>query len=122
MGAGSSGWWTSTISRGSCWGLTSVDSRDTARLAWLNDHRMPPQSSDTLEFMRAVWSLFHGMAVRSKRMQRGLGVSGPQRMVIRVVGRRPGIAASEIAAALDLHPSTLTGILARLESRGYLAR
>jgi len=72
--------------------------------------------------MKTLWSLVHGLDVRSKWMERNLGVTGPQRLVLRIVGRTPGVAASEIAEALDLHPSTLTGILARLEKRGYLTR
>jgi DNA-binding MarR family transcriptional regulator len=79
-------------------------------------------SNETLRFMKTLWALVHGLDVRSKWMERNLGVTGPQRLVLRIVGRQPGVAASEIADALDLHPSTLTGILARLEKRGYLTR
>lgn len=78
--------------------------------------------NQTITFMRTLWRLVHGLDVRSKWMERNLGVTGPQRLVIRVVGSEPGIGASEIATALDLHPSTLTGILARLERRGLLRR
>ena len=81
-----------------------------------------PQTNGTLKFMRTLWRLVHGLDVRSKWMERNLGVTGPQRLVVRMVGRQPGIAASEIATELDLHPSTLTGILSRLEKRGYLTR
>jgi DNA-binding MarR family transcriptional regulator len=79
-------------------------------------------SNETLRFMRVLWGLVHGLDVRSKWMERNLGITGPQRLVVRLVGREPGVTASALAEALDLHPSTLTGILARLESRGYLVR
>jgi DNA-binding MarR family transcriptional regulator len=79
-------------------------------------------TNETLRFMRVLWGLVHGLDVRSKWMERNLGVTGPQRLVLRMVGRESGIAASEIAGNLDLHPSTLTGILSRLEKRGYLTR
>jgi DNA-binding MarR family transcriptional regulator len=79
-------------------------------------------TNETLRFMRVLWGLVHGLDVRSKWMERNLGVTGPQRLVVRMVGREPGIAASQIATNLDLHPSTLTGILSRLEKRGYLVR
>jgi DNA-binding MarR family transcriptional regulator len=82
----------------------------------------PRSPNETLRFMKTLWSLVHGLDVRSKWMERNLGVTGPQRLVLRIVGRTPGVAASEIASSLDLHPSTLTGILARLEKRGYLTR
>ena len=79
-------------------------------------------ASDALRFMQGLWALVHALDVRSKRMRRALGVTGPQRLVLRVVGQHDRITAGEIARMLDLHASTLTGVLARLEARGMLAR
>lgn len=64
--------------------------------------------------MQRLWDLTHALNVRSKKMARDLGVTGPQRIVLRTIGMMPGCSATEIAAALNMHPSTLTGILARL--------
>ena len=75
-----------------------------------------------LEFMRALWALDHALQSASKRMETAHGVTAPQRLVVRIVGRFPGIAAGEVAAILHLHPSTLTGVLKRLESRGIVVR
>jgi DNA-binding MarR family transcriptional regulator len=88
---------------------------------------MTPASSqsqviDAFEFMRLLWALDHGLQSRSKRMLAALGVTGPQRLVVRAVGRQPGISAGELAALLHLHPSTLTGVLSRLVERRVLAR
>jgi DNA-binding MarR family transcriptional regulator len=55
-------------------------------------------------------------------MARSLGVTGPQRLVIRIVGRIPGISPGELAEILHVHPSTLTGVLTRLVDHGLLAR
>ena len=55
-------------------------------------------------------------------MEQTLGVTGPQRMVIRIVGRFPGITAGQLAKILHVHPSTLTGILKRLERQNIVAR
>jgi DNA-binding MarR family transcriptional regulator len=79
-------------------------------------------SGDALQFMQSLWSLVHALDVRSKRMATTLGVTGPQRLVIRLVGQRPTQTASEIATTLGNHPSTLTGVLARLEARGLIER
>lgn len=78
--------------------------------------------NETLSFMRRLWDLVHALEVASKRMSRDLGVTGPQRLVIRVVGRAPGITARELADTLGIHPSTLTGIVARLVKAKYLSR
>jgi DNA-binding MarR family transcriptional regulator len=75
-----------------------------------------------LDFMRMLWALDHALQSASKRMVASFGVTGPQRLVVRIVGRFPGIAAGRVAAILHVHPSTLTGILQRLESRGILQR
>lgn len=72
--------------------------------------------------MQRLWELVHAIAVRSKRMRKTIGVTGPQRLVIRVVGQSPDATAREIAEILGLHPSTLTGVLARLERQRMLQR
>jgi MarR family transcriptional regulator, organic hydroperoxide resistance regulator len=75
-----------------------------------------------LEVMRLLWALDHSLQARSKRMLSTLGVTGPQRLVVRIVGRFPGISAGELANILCVHPSTLTGILSRLERRMIITR
>ncbi|MCA1664728.1 MAG: MarR family transcriptional regulator [Myxococcales bacterium] len=75
-----------------------------------------------LAFMRLLWSVDHGLQATSKRMQATLGVTGPQRLAVRIIGRFPGIAAGRLASILQVHPSTLTGILSRLESRRLVTR
>ena len=82
----------------------------------------PKPQGETLQFMQRLWSLTHALEVRSKKMARTLGVTGPQRLVIRLLGQTPGLAARDVAQTLGLHPSTLTGILARLEKQGLLRR
>jgi MarR family transcriptional regulator, organic hydroperoxide resistance regulator len=82
----------------------------------------PPPLGEALDFMRLLWAIDHGLQRRSKRMAAALGVTGPQRLVIRIVGRSPGISAGQLARVMHLHPSTLTGILRRLEKRGLLER
>jgi DNA-binding MarR family transcriptional regulator len=75
-----------------------------------------------LDFMRALWALDHALQSASKRMETRLGVTAPQRLVVRIVGRFPGISAGEVAEILHVHPSTLTGVLKRLEARGIVSR
>src|SRR5512138_2780455 len=75
-----------------------------------------------LEFMRALWALDHAFQSASKRMETRLGVTAPQRLVVRIVGRFPRISAGECAGILHVHPSTLTGVLKRLEARGMIVR
>jgi MarR family transcriptional regulator, organic hydroperoxide resistance regulator len=77
---------------------------------------------DVLEFMRLLWAVDHQLQSTSKRMEAQLGMTGPQRLVVRLVGQYPGISAGRLAQVMHLHPSTLTGILKRLVVRGLLKR
>ena len=79
-------------------------------------------SGETLQFMQKLWDLAHALDVRSKRMAKELGVTGPQRLVIRVLGQSPGMTPSDMSRTLGMHRSTLTGILARLERQGTIER
>nr|WP_275938223.1 MULTISPECIES: MarR family transcriptional regulator [Sorangium] len=72
--------------------------------------------------MKLLWAVDHGLQSTSKRMEAKMGVTGPQRLVIRIVGRYPGISAGQLAEIMQLHPSTLTGVLKRLQERGIIER
>ena len=85
------------------------------------DAKEPPLGA-VLDFMRLLWAVDHSLQSASKRMEATFGITGPQRLVVRIVGRFPGIAAGRVAEILHVHPSTLTGILRRLETRGVLQR
>lgn len=80
------------------------------------------QLDSTLDFMRLLWAIEHGLQKQSKRMKAEKGITGPQRLVIRVVSRFPGISAGDLARLVKLHPSTITGILQRLTTAGLLRR
>lgn len=86
------------------------------------DSEQPKPQGETLQFMQRLWALTHALEVRSKKMAKVLGVTGPQRLVVRLVGQTPGVPARDIAQILGIHPSTLTGILARLEKQGLIRR
>ncbi len=77
---------------------------------------------EVLDFLRALWGVNHALESTSRRMRSRFGVTGPERMVVRLVGRYPGISAGDLARILLVHPSTLTGLLKRLVARGILIR
>jgi DNA-binding MarR family transcriptional regulator len=83
---------------------------------------IPPRLGEVLDFMRLIWGLDHALHKTSKGMKSRVGVTGPQRLAIRLIGRFPGIPAGQLAEQLHVHPSTLTGILKRLERQGLVRR
>lgn len=88
----------------------------------LASEKSPESLGEVLDFMRLLWALDHSLQLTSKRMVNAIGLTGPQRMVVRLIGRFPNISAGTLAQTLHLHPSTLTGVLKRLETRGLIWR
>ena len=86
--------------------------------------RLPsePSLGIPLDFMRTVWAVDHALNGLSRMMESRLGVTGPQRLVLRVVGRVPGISMSALSRMVHLDPSTLTGHLNRLVDAGLVTR
>ena len=94
----------------------------TPREAARTDEDQEVNLGEGLEFMRLLWGVNHALEASSKRMDAAIGVTGPQRLVIRIAGRFPGISAGRLARLMHVHPSTLTGILGRLVTRGLVRR
>src|SRR5262245_27565909 len=84
----------------------------------LDKARLP----EVLQFMQSLWAVIHGVERCSKRMSTEIGVTGTQRLVLRVVGLFPELSAGELAAIFHVHPSTLTGVLRRLTAQRLLQR
>jgi DNA-binding MarR family transcriptional regulator len=85
-------------------------------------HPADPELPGPLQFMRLMWALEHALQKTSKRMTRQLGVSGLQRLALRIIGLSPGMSAGRLARVLHVHPSTLTGVLQRLTDQGLIDR
>lgn len=81
-----------------------------------------PPLGEVLDLLRLLWAVEHQLQSTSKRMEAQLGITAPQRFVLRLVGRFPGITASQLAQALHVNPSTVTGIIKRLTGRRLIAR
>lgn len=75
-----------------------------------------------LDFLRLLWRIEHSLEATSKRMEGSLGITGPQRLVLLIVSRFPGISAGDLAAIIHLHPSTITGVVQRLVDKKLLVR
>jgi DNA-binding MarR family transcriptional regulator len=72
--------------------------------------------------MRLLWAVVHGLERTSKHMSSAIGVTGPQRLVLRLVGLFPGLSAGDVSTMLHVHPSTLTGVMQRLAAQRLVAR
>lgn len=81
-----------------------------------------PRLPDTLAFMRLLWKVDHGLRSMSKRMQSRIGITAPQRLALRIVGKFPGLMPSELADLMYLDRGTLSGIVERLVGQELLTR
>jgi MarR family transcriptional regulator, organic hydroperoxide resistance regulator len=86
----------------------------------LSEHVYP--LTPALELLTHVWMLNHALERVSSRMDRDLGVTAQQRLVLRCVGKFPGITAGQLATVLHLDPGTISAALRRLEAKGLLDR
>jgi DNA-binding MarR family transcriptional regulator len=94
--------------------------RDVSSASGLTRSGLPV--GDAIDFLRLVWAVDHALQRRSKSMATTVGITGPQRLVIRIIGRFPSIHARQLADILHLHPSSLTALLKRLERRDLVRR
>ena len=87
-----------------------------------DENPAPLDLGETLEFLRLIWAIDHGLQLASKRTETLVGVTGLQRLVVRILGRFPGLSAGQLAGLLHVDPSTLSGVLARLADRHLIDR
>lgn len=76
----------------------------------------------SLEFMQQLWQLNHSLERISRSMERRLGVTAPQRLILRAVGKYPGITAGQLARLLHVDPGTVSAALNRLDEKGLVDR
>jgi DNA-binding MarR family transcriptional regulator len=84
-------------------------------------HDRDDPADEPLALLRAVWDLDHRLQSQSKRMRARIGVTGPQRLVLRTLLTAPDATPSAIARSLYFDRSTVTVILRSLE-RAKLVR
>ncbi len=75
-----------------------------------------------LDLMGHVSALNHALERLSSRMERTLGITAQQRLIVRCVGKYPGITAGQLASLLHLDPGTVSASLRRLAERRLLER
>ena len=70
----------------------------------------------------ALRQIIRSIDIRSKRLVKQFGLTGPQLIILQEVARAEEITASELAKAISLSQPTVTGILERLEKRALITR
>jgi DNA-binding MarR family transcriptional regulator len=79
---------------------------------------------DTKEILIKIRKIVRSINLESKKIQKEYGVSIPQVLCLHFLHDSPGYKSTqgEIRKFLNLNSSTVSGIINRLEKKGYLAR
>jgi DNA-binding MarR family transcriptional regulator len=80
------------------------------------------ETGAVLGVLQDLWALAHALQARSKWMHRSHGITGPRRLVLRIVDAHPGCTHGEVARQLHLAPGTVTKLVDGLEGLGLLRR
>ncbi|HWX24964.1 MAG TPA: MarR family transcriptional regulator [Vicinamibacteria bacterium] len=72
--------------------------------------------------MNSLRRLFQTIHEYSKAMQKKVGLSSPQVWALTVLNAEPWLSLGELSERMFAHPSTVSGIVDRLEARGAVAR
>lgn len=91
--------------------------------SFANDRRRSAAPVGSIvDFVRLLWTVSHELERMSAHMETSLGVTAQGWLVVRLVGRYPGVSAGAVAELLHLDPSSLTPVIKRLRRRGLLER
>jgi MarR family transcriptional regulator, organic hydroperoxide resistance regulator len=82
----------------------------------------PLELGRALNFMRELWRLNHAIELISGHMERSIGITAQQRMIIRCLGKHPGLAPSQLAELLHLDRSTISSALNRMKRNNLIIR
>ena len=75
-----------------------------------------------LRVFRALRRIIRGVDLHSRRLQSQYQVTGPQLVCLLSIGDSPEITPSALSREVHLSPSTVNGILDRLEGKGLIVR
>ncbi|MCC7111139.1 MAG: MarR family transcriptional regulator [Deltaproteobacteria bacterium] len=81
-----------------------------------------PELGAALDFLRELWRLNHALERLSARMERELGITAQQRLVLRCLVHRDSISAGGLAELMHLDPGTVSAALRRMEAKGLVRR
>jgi len=72
--------------------------------------------------LKALRRIIRAVDIHSRKLNSEFNVTIPQMICLYVIARSEGITQSALAAEVDLGPSTITGVIDRLEAKGLVTR
>ncbi len=74
------------------------------------------------ELLVAIRRVIRAIDLRSKKLSKDVGITGPQLLVLQELRAEPGITAKQVSDLVNLSQATVTSILDRLEAKSLIER
>jgi len=74
------------------------------------------------EIMQSLRRIFKAIQDYSHEVSDKFGITGPQLWALKTISQNENLSLSDLSKRMYLHPSTITGLMDRLEKKGYVAR
>jgi DNA-binding MarR family transcriptional regulator len=72
--------------------------------------------------MQSLRRIFKAIQDYSQEVSKKFGITGPQLWALKTIYANGNISLGELSKKMYLHPSTITGVVDRLEKKGYVLR
>ncbi len=74
------------------------------------------------EVMQSLRRIFKAIQDYSHEVSNKFGITGPQLWALKTISQSESLSLSELSKRMYLHPSTITGVVDRLEKKGFVVR
>ena len=74
------------------------------------------------EIMHALRQIFRAIQDYSQEVSKEFGITGPQLWALKTISADGSLSLGELTQKMYLHPSTVSGVVDRLEKKGYVVR
>ncbi len=74
------------------------------------------------EIMQSLRRIFKAIQDYSHEVSNKFGITGPQLWALKTISQNGKLSSGELTKKMYLHPSTITGVVDRLEKKGYVSR
>jgi DNA-binding MarR family transcriptional regulator len=74
------------------------------------------------EIMQSLRRIFKAIQDYSHKVFEEFGITGPQLWALKTISQNESLSLSDLGKRMYLHPSTITGVIDRLEKKRYVAR
>ncbi len=74
------------------------------------------------EIMQSLRRIFKAIQDYSHEVSEKFGITGPQLWALKAISQNESLSLSDLSERMYLHRSTITGVIDRLEKKGYVTR